>query len=162
MCFTRCSSTIFVFFLNRRITASLYRWRCNNHLLRNHHNSQAQKKHYYFKISCHLSCKFNKKIFSDKMHRKHLIKIYSIFAVNIIAMLNRIFIFPLVVLIRFYQLAISPWLGKNCRYTPTCSQYMLEALKTHGLARGLYWGLRRIGRCHPWGSSGYDPVPPKK
>lgn len=96
------------------------------------------------------------------MHRKHLIKIYSIFAVNIIAMLNRIFIFPLVVLIRFYQLAISPWLGKNCRYTPTCSQYMLEALKTHGLARGLYWGLRRIGRCHPWGSSGYDPVPPKK
>jgi len=65
-------------------------------------------------------------------------------------------------LVRFYQLAISPWLGSNCRYQPTCSQYMLEALKTHGLLKGLFLGTKRILSCHPWGGSGYDPVPPKK
>lgn len=68
----------------------------------------------------------------------------------------------LVLLIRFYQGAISPWLGKNCRYQPTCSQYMLEALEMHGLWLGLYLGTKRITSCHPWGGSGYDPVPPKK
>lgn len=68
----------------------------------------------------------------------------------------------LVLLIRFYQGAISPWLGKNCRYQPTCSQYMLEALEIHGLWLGLYLGTKRIASCHPWGGSGYDPVPPKK
>ncbi|MDO4763406.1 MAG: membrane protein insertion efficiency factor YidD [Flavobacteriaceae bacterium] len=77
-------------------------------------------------------------------------------------MLQKILIFPLVLMIRFYQLAISPWLGKNCRYEPTCSQYMLEALKIHGLFRGLYLGVKRILSCHPWGGNGYDPVPPKK
>lgn len=76
-------------------------------------------------------------------------------------MLNRILIFPLVVLIRFYQLAISPWMGSNCRYHPTCSQYTLEALKTHGLLRGSWLAAKRIASCHPWGGSGYDPVPPK-
>ena len=77
-------------------------------------------------------------------------------------MLNKILIFPLVVLIKFYQLAISPWLGKNCRYQPTCSHYMLEALKIHGLVKGGFLGIKRILSCHPWGGSGYDPVPPKK
>ena len=77
-------------------------------------------------------------------------------------MFNRILIFPLVVLIKFYQLAISPWLGKNCRYQPTCSHYMLEALKIHGLVKGGFLGIKRILSCHPWGGSGYDPVPPKK
>ena len=77
-------------------------------------------------------------------------------------MFNRILIFPLVVLIKFYQLAISPWLGKNCRYQPTCSHYMLEALKIHGLLKGGFLGIKRILSCHPWGGSGYDPVPPKK
>ncbi|WP_128331820.1 membrane protein insertion efficiency factor YidD [Apibacter sp. HY039] len=77
-------------------------------------------------------------------------------------MVKKIAIFPFILLIRFYQLAISPWLGKNCRYTPTCSSYMLEALKTHGLIKGLWLGGKRIFRCHPWGGSGYDPVPPKK
>lgn len=76
-------------------------------------------------------------------------------------MLNKILIFPLIVLIRFYQYAISPYLGKNCRYSPTCSQYMLEALKIHGFFKGLSLGLKRIGSCHPWGGHGYDPVPPK-
>lgn len=77
-------------------------------------------------------------------------------------MFNRILILPLLWMIRFYQVAISPFLGKNCRYQPTCSQYMLEALKTHGLFRGLYLGIKRILSCHPWGGSGYDPVPNKK
>ena len=77
-------------------------------------------------------------------------------------MLNKILIFPLVVLIKFYQNAISPWLGKNCRYEPTCSHYTLEALKVHGLFKGGFLGIKRIMSCHPWGSSGYDPVPPKK
>ena len=65
-------------------------------------------------------------------------------------------------MIRFYQVAISPWLGKNCRYQPTCSQYMLEALKVHGLYKGVFLGIKRILSCHPWGGSGYDPVPHKK
>ena len=77
-------------------------------------------------------------------------------------MFNRILIFPLVVLIKFYQLVISPWLGKNCRYQPTCSHYTLEALKVHGFFKGSYLGIKRILSCHPWGGSGYDPVPPKK
>ncbi|AQW92354.1 membrane protein insertion efficiency factor YidD [Elizabethkingia anophelis] len=76
-------------------------------------------------------------------------------------MLNKILIFPFVMLIKFYQYAISPWLGKNCRYTPTCSQYTLEALKIHGLFKGGYLGAKRILSCHPWGGSGYDPVPGK-
>ena len=62
-------------------------------------------------------------------------------------------------LIRFYQLAISPYLPNTCRYQPTCSQYGLEALARHGLAKGLYLTFRRVFRCHPWGRGGYDPVP---
>ena len=77
-------------------------------------------------------------------------------------MLNKILIFPLVILIKFYQYTISPWLGKNCRYEPTCSHYTLEALKVHGLFKGGFLGIKRIMSCHPWGGSGYDPVAPKK
>ncbi len=65
-------------------------------------------------------------------------------------------------MVRFYQFAISPWMGSNCRYQPTCSSYMIEALKEHGLLKGLWLGTKRIGRCHPWGGHGYDPVPKKK
>lgn len=72
---------------------------------------------------------------------------------------KQILIFPFIVLIRAYQLIISPWLGRNCRFSPTCSNYMLEALRTHGLIKGLYLGIKRIFKCHPWGGSGYDPVP---
>lgn len=75
---------------------------------------------------------------------------------------HKILIFPLVVLVRFYQIAISPLLGSNCRFTPSCSQYMLEALREHGLIKGLYLGIHRILRCHPWGGSGADPVPKKE
>jgi len=77
-------------------------------------------------------------------------------------MLNKILTFPIVVLIKFYQLAVSPWLGKNCRYDPTCSYYTLEALKVHGLIKGGWLAMKRIGSCHPWGGEGYDPVPPKQ
>ena len=75
--------------------------------------------------------------------------------------MNKLFIKPFILLVRFYQLAISPWLGSNCRYQPTCSSYMIEALKEHGLLQGLWLGTKRIGRCHPWGGHGYDPVPKK-
>ncbi|HEX2533108.1 MAG TPA: membrane protein insertion efficiency factor YidD [Chitinophagaceae bacterium] len=73
--------------------------------------------------------------------------------------LLRILALPFIGIIRFYQLAISPWLPPSCRYTPTCSQYGLEAFKKHGVFKGLWLTVRRIGRCHPWGGSGYDPVP---
>lgn len=62
--------------------------------------------------------------------------------------------------VRLYQLAISPWTPASCRFTPTCSAYAIGALQEHGALRGTWLTLRRIGRCHPWGGSGYDPVPP--
>jgi uncharacterized protein len=76
--------------------------------------------------------------------------------------LKKIIIFPFVALVRFYQIAISPLLPSACRFEPTCSHYMIGALKTHGLFYGGYLGIRRILSCHPWGRSGYDPVPEKK
>lgn len=63
----------------------------------------------------------------------------------------------LIAIARGYQLAISPLLGPRCRFQPTCSQYFIESVRKHGAIRGAWRGLRRIGRCHPWGSSGYDP-----
>ncbi len=62
-------------------------------------------------------------------------------------------------LIRLYQLTLSPYMGRQCRYTPTCSNYAIEALQKHGLLRGSWLATRRILRCAPWGGSGYDPVP---
>jgi putative membrane protein insertion efficiency factor len=67
--------------------------------------------------------------------------------------------FLAVLLVKFYQGAISPLLLPSCRYTPTCSQYMIEALQKHGFFKGSWLGIKRIGRCHPWGGHGYDPVP---
>ena len=61
--------------------------------------------------------------------------------------------------VRFYQVAISPMLPPRCRYTPTCSQYAVEALQKHGACKGSVLTLRRVCRCHPFGGSGYDPVP---
>jgi putative membrane protein insertion efficiency factor len=71
--------------------------------------------------------------------------------------LKRIFIFP----IRLYQRYLSPLLGKNCRFEPTCSNYTAEAIEEWGVLKGIYMGARRIIRCHPWGGFGYDPVPKK-
>ena len=65
----------------------------------------------------------------------------------------------LMALIRGYQLAISPWLGRNCRFHPTCSLYTLEAIERHGALKGLWLGLRRVLRCHPFHPGGHDPVP---
>lgn len=65
-------------------------------------------------------------------------------------------------LIRFYQKCISPFLPNVCRYRPSCSEYFIQALQIHGIFKGTYIGTKRILRCHPWGGSGYDPVPPKK
>lgn len=67
----------------------------------------------------------------------------------------------LTLLLRFYQLAISPVLGPRCRFYPSCSNYALEALRVHGAARGSYLAARRVCRCHPWNAGGVDPVPPK-
>lgn len=65
----------------------------------------------------------------------------------------------LIIPIRFYRACISPMLPAVCRYQPTCSQYAIEALRRHGPLKGLWLAVRRISRCHPWGGSGYDPVP---
>jgi hypothetical protein len=74
-------------------------------------------------------------------------------------LLKTIFSKLLIGLVRFYQLAISPWLGSSCRYSPTCSQYMIDAVKEWGSLKGFWLGIKRIGRCHPWGGDGHDPVP---
>jgi putative membrane protein insertion efficiency factor len=75
--------------------------------------------------------------------------------------IQKIAITPLLFLIRFYQVAISPFTPATCRFVPTCSHYFIEALKTHGLFYGSFLGIKRILSCHPWGKSGYDPVPEK-
>ncbi|GAB3562091.1 membrane protein insertion efficiency factor YidD [Spirosoma luteolum] len=67
--------------------------------------------------------------------------------------------FVLIGLVRAYQAVLSPYLPNACRYTPTCSQYMIEAVRRHGAWRGGWLGLKRMSRCHPWGGHGYDPVP---
>ncbi|SFV88158.1 Protein YidD [hydrothermal vent metagenome] len=64
--------------------------------------------------------------------------------------------------IKFYQLFISPLLGSNCRFDPTCSQYAYDAVQTHGFFKGLTLSIQRIGKCHPWHQGGFDPVPSKK
>ena len=73
--------------------------------------------------------------------------------------LKDILIFPFVFLIKFYQVCISPFKPPTCRFTPTCSQSALEAFRKHGPFKGLSLSVRRILLCHPWGGSGYDPVP---
>lgn len=72
---------------------------------------------------------------------------------------KRLLAWPLMVLVRLYQYIISPVLGPKCRYTPTCSQYAMEALQKYGAIKGTWLAIKRIGRCHPWGGHGYDPVP---
>ncbi|MBR3372190.1 MAG: membrane protein insertion efficiency factor YidD [Rhodobacteraceae bacterium] len=61
--------------------------------------------------------------------------------------------------VRFYRVVFSPWVGHGCRFQPTCSAYAMDALERHGALKGAWLALHRIGRCHPWGGAGYDPVP---
>ena len=68
----------------------------------------------------------------------------------------------IIYLIKFYQITLSPLLGSNCRFHPTCSQYMIEAINLHGVFKGLSLGFKRISKCHPLGPKGYDPVPEKE
>ncbi|MBR2367861.1 MAG: membrane protein insertion efficiency factor YidD [Alistipes sp.] len=78
---------------------------------------------------------------------------------RLLSLTKRTLALPLIALVRIYQLAISPLKPPSCRFTPTCSQYAIEALRKHGAIKGLYLTIRRLLRCHPWGGSGYDPVP---
>ena len=73
--------------------------------------------------------------------------------------LKQWFVYPFVLLVRFYQVAISPLTPAACRFEPTCSTYTIQALQKHGLFKGGWLALKRIFSCHPWGKSGYDPVP---
>ncbi|MDH3652228.1 MAG: membrane protein insertion efficiency factor YidD [Saprospiraceae bacterium] len=72
-------------------------------------------------------------------------------------MLKKIFILP----IRLYQATLSPLLGPTCRFDPSCSHYMIGAIEEWGIVRGIWMGIKRIVRCHPWGGHGFDPVPPR-
>ncbi|MDB2589590.1 membrane protein insertion efficiency factor YidD [Candidatus Thioglobus sp.] len=67
----------------------------------------------------------------------------------------------LLIPIKFYQLFISPLLGSNCRFQPTCSEYAYDSVKEHGLIKGFILSAKRIGKCHPWHDGGFDPVPKK-
>jgi uncharacterized protein len=78
-----------------------------------------------------------------------------------IELIKKMIRFGFILPIRIYQYTISPLLPKSCRHEPTCSEYTIQAVKVHGIAIGFWLGIKRIARCHPWGTSGYDPVPPK-
>lgn len=73
--------------------------------------------------------------------------------------LLQILSFPFILVIKLYQWIISPWLGSQCRFTPTCSHYAIGALKKYGPVKGVWLTVKRIARCNPWGGHGHDPVP---
>jgi len=73
-------------------------------------------------------------------------------------LIKKLFILP----VKLYQGIISPYLPNSCRYTPTCSQYMIDAIDEWGVFKGLWMGTKRLATCHPWGGHGYDPVPKKE
>lgn len=77
------------------------------------------------------------------------------------SLIKKLIQFILIALVRFYQVAISPYFPSSCRYNPTCSHYAVKALQIHGPFKGFILAIRRIGKCHPWSEGGHDPVPPK-
>lgn len=76
--------------------------------------------------------------------------------------LEKILAWPLVGLVAVYRYGVSPLLGTNCRFQPSCSEYAREALLRHGAFRGSWLAARRVARCHPWGGSGHDPLPEQR
>jgi putative membrane protein insertion efficiency factor len=72
---------------------------------------------------------------------------------------KKVLMFLAILPVRLYQYLLSPLLPMACRYAPTCSEYAVMAIRKHGLLKGWWLAIKRIGRCHPWGGSGYDPVP---
>ena len=74
-------------------------------------------------------------------------------------MINKILVYPFIIIIKFYQSFISPLIGSNCRYTPTCSTYSIDSLKKHGLIKGMFLSIKRISKCNSLFKGGYDPVP---
>ncbi|MDA7586017.1 membrane protein insertion efficiency factor YidD [Luminiphilus sp.] len=78
---------------------------------------------------------------------------------NVIGKLNAVLTYTAIKFIHLYRLTLSPWIGRSCRFEPTCSHYTEEAITRHGMLKGGWLGLRRLGRCHPWCEGGYDPVP---
>jgi len=89
------------------------------------------------------------------LHRAQSSSDFRTFGLSTNNMLKKIFILP----IRLYQVSISPLLGTHCRHVPSCSQYAVEAIQEWGVLKGIWLGTKRIARCHPWGTHGYDPVP---
>lgn len=81
---------------------------------------------------------------------------------SILSIFNKIIAFPFLFLVKIYQWIISPIFPANCRFNPTCSIYMTESIKEWGIFKGIYLGIRRISKCHPWGEFGEDPVPKKE
>ncbi len=73
--------------------------------------------------------------------------------------LKKIIQFPFIFLIRFYQIVLSPLKPQSCRFQPTCSHYAYQAITKYGIFKGIWLAAKRISKCHPWGKSGYDPVP---
>jgi putative membrane protein insertion efficiency factor len=109
-------------------------------------------------------------LLTEKYHNKNLFFHGTLFTlivlnkkeknfVNSMSTAKQIASFPFIAVIKLYQWILSPWLGPSCRYTPTCSQYGLEAFKKYGPVKGLWLTIKRISRCHPWGGHGHDPVP---
>ncbi len=76
-------------------------------------------------------------------------------------MIRKILVFPFLIIVYAYRYLISPLTPASCRHLPTCSEYAIEALKKHGPIKGSWLAVRRISKCHPWGTSGFDPVPEK-
>lgn len=73
--------------------------------------------------------------------------------------MKQLWVWPWIGLIRIYQYGLSPFFGRSCRFSPSCSEYAVESLQRYGALKGLWLALRRVGRCHPWHPGGYDPVP---
>jgi putative membrane protein insertion efficiency factor len=80
---------------------------------------------------------------------------------TLLGAVNHMLMWLVLIPIYVYRYTLSPLIGRDCRFLPTCSQYTIEAIRTHGVWSGSILGIRRIGRCHPWGGDGHDPVPPR-